>query len=186
MLSFENFARFAHLKQHFSPISFLSLPNDYIEGVFSYTHITQIDPTCRHHTFISSQTLPHHYSPHRISIAEKSERVQFWHTSHSPISPSSPSHTLTITLASLQELFTRSHFYPSLHNTTIHTQLPPSFYLSYPLHNNTNTHSCHFPHITKIVKNTYRRNSFHTFPNTPLLRFHSSTMKLPLLFPNHH
>ena len=76
-MSFENFARFAHLKQHFSPISFLSLPNDYIEGVFSYTHITQIDPTCRHHTFISSQTLPFSLSPHAISIAGKSERVEF-------------------------------------------------------------------------------------------------------------
>ena len=76
-MSFENFAHFTHLPQHFSPISFLSLPNSFIHGRNTNARITQIDPTCRHHTFISSQTLPFSLSPHAISIAGKSERVEF-------------------------------------------------------------------------------------------------------------
>ena len=176
MLSFENFARCAHLLHHFSPISFLSLPNDYIEGVLSYTHITQIDPTCRHHTFISSQTLPFSLSPHRISIAGKSERVEFWVTWHVHFFPSSPSHTLTIVLTHRDELFTHSHFHPSLYNTTIHTQLPPSLYLSSSSRNNTKVERWHFRDTTKIVQNRYRWNSFHSYYLTPLPRFYVSTM----------
>ena len=186
MLSFENFAHFTHLQQHFSPISFLSLPNDYIESVLSYALITHHHPTCRHHTFISSQTLPFSLSPHAISIAGKSERVEFWVSWHVHFFPSSPSYTFTTLLTYTQELFTCLHFHPSLYTTTFHTQLPPSFYLSSSLRNNTNVESSHFRDTTKIVKITFTRNSFHSFYITPLLRFSVSTMKLPLLFPNHH
>ena len=186
MLSFENFAHFAHLPQHFSPISFLSLPIDYIESVLSYALITHHHPTCRHHTFISSQTLPFSLSPHAISIAGKSERVEFWVTWHSHFSPSSPSHTLVIVLTHRDELFTHSHFHTSLYNTAFSTQLPPSLYLSSSSRNNTKVESWHFRDTTKIVQNRYRWNSFHSYYLTPLPRFYVSTMKLLLLFPQWH
>ena len=186
MLSFENFAHFTHLQQHFSPISFLSLPNDYIESVLSYALITHHHPTCRHHTFISSQTLPFSLSPHAISIAGKSERVEFWVGWHVHFFPDSPSHTLTIVLTHREEIDEHSHFHPSLYNTAFHTQLPPSLYLSSSLHNNTKVESWHFPHMTKIVQNSFLWNSFHSYYLTPLLRFYDSTMKLLLLFSQWH
>ena len=145
-----------------------------------------MERTCWHHSSISSQTLSHTPSPHTIPIAGKSESDHFWVTSHTHILQFSPSHTLSILLAYTDELFTCSHFLSSSYTTVIHTQLPPSFYLFSSLCNDTKVKWWHFGDMTRIVQIRTRWNSFHSFSITPLLRFSVSTMKLPLLFSNHH
>ena len=144
-----------------------------------------MEPTCWHHGYRCFQTLPYAPSLHTISIVGKSEMVVFWLTSHIHL-PSSPSYTFTTLLTHTDELHEHSHFPSHLYTTAFHTQLPPSFYLSSSLRNNTNVEWWHFRDTTKIVKITFTRNSFHSFYITPLLRFSVSTMKLPLLFTQWH